>query len=250
MTLRALFTFALLIAPSLFSANAAKLAIIIDDIGYRATDIEALTLPGNISYAVLPHTPFGKRLAMQAHKANKDVLLHIPMEATNGKKLGPGALTSEMNEANIHRQLSRAFEEIPFAKGINNHMGSRLTQMTEPMTATMRFLKQRDLFFIDSVTTGNSKAERIAKAHGLSSTRRDVFLDNQLSQQYIQGQFEQLIARAKTDNRLVAIAHPHPETIAALKNLLPKLKSANIELVPVSELFVTDSANPTQLAED
>ena len=92
-----------LLTSFLISAQPVKVAIIIDDIGYRKTDVQALSLPGNISFAVLPHTPYGKRLALQAKASNHDVIIHIPMEAKNGKKLGPGALTSTMNEASIRR---------------------------------------------------------------------------------------------------------------------------------------------------
>ena len=96
------------------NAKNAQIAIIIDDIGYRQSDAAALTLPGKISYAILPHTPFGKTLAELAFKKNQDVILHIPMEAENGKKLGPGALTSAMSEQAIRQELSLAFAEIPF----------------------------------------------------------------------------------------------------------------------------------------
>ena len=91
--LRLLLTLCLL-ASSVIYAKPAQIAIIIDDIGYRKSDIQALYLPGNISYAILPHTPYGKRLALKANANKNDVILHIPMEAKNGKKLGPGALTS------------------------------------------------------------------------------------------------------------------------------------------------------------
>jgi len=105
-------------------AAPSQVAIVIDDIGYRYTDKHALSLPGAVTYSILPHTPFGKALALRANAQQKDVLLHIPMEAENGKKLGPGALTSKMNEAQIVDSLKASFAEIPFAIGINNHMGS------------------------------------------------------------------------------------------------------------------------------
>ena len=141
--------FSVLFLSTFTFAQQAKVAIIIDDIGYRKSDIDVLSLPGEITYAILPHTPFGKQIANQAHSNSHDVILHIPMEAKNGKKLGPGALTSEMNELNIRQSLASSFEEIPFALGINNHMGSKLTKLYTPMVWTMRFLKERNLFFVE-----------------------------------------------------------------------------------------------------
>jgi uncharacterized protein len=219
-------------------ATPARVAIIIDDIGYRKTDQAVLNLPGKVTYAVLPHTPYGKRIAKIAHERNLDVMLHIPMESENSeKKLGPGALTSQMNEGAIRAELKDAFKEIPFAIGINNHMGSRLTKMYSPMAWTMRYLKENNLIFIDSVTTRNSKARKVASHFGVPSLSRNVFLDNQLTHEYISGQFDELITKAKSHNNIIAIAHPHPETIAALTNLIPELDKNNIKLVSISELL-------------
>jgi len=229
------------------NAKNAQIAIIIDDIGYRQSDAAALTLPGKISYAILPHTPFGKTLAELAFKKNQDVILHIPMEAENGKKLGPGALTSAMSERAIRQELSLAFAEIPFALGINNHMGSKLTKLYTPMVWTMRFLKERGLFFVDSVTTGSTKAERIANQFGVPTTHRQFFLDNELNSDYIDRQFMQLIEYAQHHKSVVAIAHPHPESIAALNRLIPLLAQLDIDLVPISAL-VTQQQKPQDVA--
>jgi len=229
------------------NAKNAQIAIIIDDIGYRQSDAAALTLPGKISYAILPHTPFGKILAQQAFNENRDVILHIPMEAENGKTLGPGALTSQMSEQAIRQELSRAFEEIPFALGINNHMGSKLTKLYTPMVWTMRFLKERDLFFVDSVTTNRTKAERIANKFGVPTTHRQFFLDNELNSDYIDRQFMRLIDYAQRHQSVVAIAHPHPESIAALNRLIPLLAQLEIDLVPISALVVSQQKTPLKI---
>jgi hypothetical protein len=219
------------------NATPARVAIVIDDIGYRYTDHEALSLPGEITYSILPHTPYGKSLALKANAKKKDVLLHIPMEAANGKKLGPGALTSAMNETQIYASLSASFNEIPFAIGINNHMGSHLTQLNDPMVWTMRFLKKHQLLFLDSKTSLKSKASSIAKALGVPVKHRHIFLDNQLNHKYITQQFQRLIEQAKNKDFAIAIAHPHPETIQALQQLIPTLKKNNIKLVSLSSLY-------------
>ncbi|MGB2741799.1 MAG: divergent polysaccharide deacetylase family protein [Cognaticolwellia sp.] len=243
--LRLLLTLSLF-TPCLLQAKPAQIAIIIDDIGYRKSDIQALYLPGHISYAILPHTPYGKKLALQAKAKNNDVILHIPMEAKNGKKLGPGALTSKMNETGIRKSLSDAFAEIPFALGINNHMGSKLTELYNPMMWTMKFLRERNLMFIDSVTTNASQAEQVARNFGVPSLHRHIFLDNQLEPAYIKAQFEQLMRDAKRYHAVVAIAHPHPETVASLLQLLPLLEKNGIELVSISQLLTNEAIESNQ----
>ena len=225
----------------------ARIAIVIDDIGYRDTDKHALSLPGAITYSILPHTPYGKMIAIQANEKHKDVMLHIPMEAENGKKLGPGALTSTMNKEEILASLNASLAEVPFAIGINNHMGSHLTQLNDPMIWTMNFLKEHHLLFLDSRTTQYSKAGSIAKLIGVPVQNRHVFLDNQLTDSYITQQFQSLIRYAQTQKTAIAIAHPHPETIQALTRLIPTLAKNNIELVPLSTLYSTLASYQTTL---
>ena len=219
------------------NAQTNRVAIVIDDMGYRLTDKHALTLPGAITYAFLPHTTYGKELAMQANNANHDVLIHIPMEAENGKKLGPGALTSMMSEQAFNQSLTKSLADIPFAIGINNHMGSYLTQLYQPMAWTMDFLKQHQLLFLDSKTSPHSKAQQAAIDYGVPVQSRHIFLDNTLTDKYITQQFERLIVFAQKNQIAIAIAHPHPETIATLNKLIPTLKQHNIELVSLSSLY-------------
>jgi len=218
-------------------AEKAKISIIIDDIGYRKTDCDVLKLPQNITLSVLPHTPYGKSLALEGFNKHHEIMLHIPMEAENGKFLGPGGLTHEMTEQGIRKNLQAAFEEVPFAIGINNHMGSLLTTRPQSMLWVMQFLKEKDVVFVDSITSAKSQASSIAKQLGVPSLERDIFLDNNLRHEYIAKQFALLIERAKERKMAIAIAHPHPETIHALLKLLPLLDQQSIELVPVSQLF-------------
>ncbi len=228
-----------LLLPFTFScaAQPAKIAIVIDDIGYRLTDQQALTLPGDITFSFLPHTPHGKTLAERAYSQHKEVLIHVPMESGIGKKLGPGALTSDMDEAAIRTSLEKSFQEIPFAIGINNHMGSYLTTQYQPMAWTMKYLKDNELLFLDSVTSPNSKGSKVARQFGVPVMSRHVFLDNQLDVDYITGQFNQLIDKAKNNEVAIGIAHPHPETISILTALIPTLQQQNIELVKLSSLY-------------
>lgn len=217
-----------------------QIAIVIDDIGYRSTDREALTLPGPVTYAILPYTPYAKRLAKQAFAQDKEVMAHIPMEAmTNNHLLGQGALTGDMDEQRIKEELRQALASIPHVRGMNNHMGSRLTQMRQPMEWTMEILREQQLYFLDSKTVPGSTAEEVAQAMGVKSNHRQIFLDNQLTPAYLQQQFDHLLRIADKYHQGIAIAHPHPETIAFLQQQLPKLAQRGITLVPLSALMTT-----------
>lgn len=221
----------------------AKLAIIIDDIGYRQTDEAVLSLPNTITLSVLPHTPLGQKLAQDGHKKGHEIMLHLPMQALNGKELGPGGLTNVMTERQIKQQLHYAVSSIPFAKGANNHMGSLLTQMQDPMRWVMESLKQNNLYFVDSMTTRFTKATASAQSLGVPTLKRQIFLDNDISEAALQRQFNLIMVKAKQEQQVIAIAHPHPETIRFLKANLARLEQAGIELVHTSHLLPEIDAN-------
>ena len=161
------------------------------------------------------------------------------------KALGPGALTNDMNKEQLQSTLYNALASLPQVKGVNNHMGSDLTQKSTPMKWTMEVLKQRGLYFLDSRTTGLSQAQNVANLYGVENVGRHVFLDNIPNEQQLQFRLDELKHKAQRYNFAIAIAHPYPETIKFLPNAITALKEQGIELVPVSELI---GDKPMQLA--
>lgn len=232
---------AILLSFSVISltTTAAEIAIVIDDIGYHRNDLQALALPGNISFAILPHTPFADEFSLKATAQQKELLLHMPMQAISGKALGPGALTNDMSKTEIQDTIRKALDSYPQVIGLNNHMGSLLTQKIVPMSWTMEVLRERNLFFLDSKTTKDSNAQNMANLFGVNNIERHVFLDNELAQERMQYRFSQLIQIAKVKGSAVAIAHPYPETLTFLAKTLPQLDGHGVTLVPVSKLVET-----------
>lgn len=216
---------------------AADIALIIDDMGNTKQDAVAFDLPAEVAFSILPHTHLSRAFSERAASQQREVMLHIPMEALAGNSLGPGALLSTMHPDTIRKTLQEALLTVPHAVGVNNHMGSKLTQLTLPMTTTMDFLQQQELFFVDSRTTRFSKAARIAKQKGVLSGKRNVFLDHFAETRHIDNQFKRLIRIAKKYDQAIGIAHPYPQSMAYLKQALPLLKEQGIRLIPPSEVL-------------
>lgn len=215
-----------------------KIAIIIDDIGYRKTDFSALSLEGQFTYSVVPYAPYTQTIANAVYNSQREVMAHVPMEAIdNNHLLGKGALRVAMSEQETRQQIRDVLDNIPNVSGINNHMGSYFTTQSKHLGWLMDELSQRQLYFLDSKTTAYSMAERVAVRHGIRTGHRHVFLDNQLDNQYLTKQFNKLIAISKRYKYAIAIAHPHPQSIAFLREKVETLKSMGIELVPVSRLL-------------
>ncbi len=212
-------------------------SIIIDDMGNQPS-MGALSLPGKVTYAFLPHTPHAARLAEEAHQRGKQVMLHLPMSSHDGADPGPGALTLHMTETAFKTTLLESLRAVPHVVGLNNHMGSLLTRHPGAMTWVMETLaRRRELFFIDSRTTHETVAQRTAGEHGVPNTRRDVFLDNQRDPEAIRSQFRLLLSKARKQGYAVGIGHPYPETIDILMSELADLERQNIRLIPASELI-------------
>lgn len=217
----------------------ASVGIVIDDLGNSLRyGQRAINLPGAVACAILPHTHFSVRLAEMARTHNKEVILHLPMESTDGKEPGPGNLDSNMPALEVAMTLAYNLETVPYAIGVSNHMGSLLTKQREPMRLVMNAIANRgDLFFVDSLTTADSVAGHTARELGLPHLVRDIFLDNVREVEVINRQFDKFVAIAREHGNALALAHPFPETLEVLERRLPDLASAGIQLVPLSKLL-------------
>ena len=216
------------------------IAIIIDDLGNRRPQaLDALSLPGPVTYAILPHTPFAKRFADSAFSAGKEVLLHQPMESVHGLALGPGGITGQMNETQVLGVLRHNLSSIPHLSGVSNHMGSLLSTREETVEWMMEAIvaSSSSLFFVDSRTTPGSVIANVARRTGIPTITRDIFLDNSLDPNEIRAQFYQLVKRAKFRGTALAIGHPHSTTIMVLDAELANLSDYGVRLVKVSELL-------------
>ncbi len=214
------------------------IALIIDDIGY-VDDLgaRAVALPDDVTFAVLPHTPYGVTLAQAAHANGKEVMLHAPMSNLAAMPLGPGGLTPQLTREEFVQTLTAALDAVPHLQGLNNHMGSELTAQEGPMRWVMETLQGRNLYFVDSYTTASSVAGRIAREQNIPTLTRNVFLDNVQTAEDIDREFQRLLTLAREKGFATGIGHPHAATLDYLEKALPTLAALNIELIPVSQMI-------------
>jgi polysaccharide deacetylase 2 family uncharacterized protein YibQ len=217
-----------------------RIAIIIDDLGYQLeAGRRAIQLPGPVAFAILPGTPHSRRLAAFANDRGKEVLLHLPLEAVDYQGPSePGGMTLDMTHGAFKATFAEAMATVPFAVGVSSHRGSLLTRHPGHMAWLMQEIGAReDLFFIDSFTTHESVALRVATEAGITATRRDVFLDHERSVEAVTRELERLKTLARKRGQAVAIGHPFPETLEVLEKALPGLEEQGFELVTIGELL-------------
>jgi polysaccharide deacetylase 2 family uncharacterized protein YibQ len=215
-----------------------QIAIIIDDIGYDETIAQKfLDLDAVLTFSILPHSTHDKSIARLAHSKGFDVMLHLPMEPNEYPLInpGPGVLLTSMSPVQLIDQLNEDLDAVPFVKGVNNHMGSKMTTIAPQLHQIFSILKKRNLFFIDSRTTANTLCGPSAQLLQLPFAQKDVFIDHIPKPDFIREQIHRLIKIAGSHGEAVGIAHPHNTTYEVLREMLPELKEKTI-LVHASDI--------------
>lgn len=220
-------------------AWAGKLAIVIDDFGYRPhTENQVLALPARISVSVLPNAPYAREMATKARDSGHEVLIHLPMLPLSKQALEKDTLRPEMSSDEIARIIGEAVSKVPYATGLNNHMGSAMTSSLSGMQKVMQALSHYNLYFLDSLTIGNSQVTRAAASTGVQVMTRNVFLDDKQSETEIRYQFHRAIELARRNGQAIAIGHPHPSTVRVLRQMVYNLPP-DITLVHPGSLLNT-----------
>ena len=216
-----------------------KIALIIDDIGYnRSLAWQFVELNEILTFSILPQVSYSRELAFELNDQGYEVMLHQPMEPYNNScDPGPGALFVGDNAQRIKKTLQANIRGIPFAKGVNNHMGSKFTSSPSEIGDALKVIRSRGMFFVDSYTSSHSLAHATARRYHMLTAHRNVFLDNVHEESAIMSQLVNLQKHAMLYGRAIGIGHPFPETARAIGRFAKRLKRSNVSLVPVSDIL-------------
>jgi polysaccharide deacetylase 2 family uncharacterized protein YibQ len=232
-------------APPPAAAGAPRAAIVIDDLGQTIVPLHQLAALGfPISIAVLPRLEATAATVREAARLKIETLLHLPLEPREegGKHPGPGALFTSMSREELETRLREDLASVPGAVGVNNHMGSRFTADARAMAALLAALRGRGLFWLDSRTTPDTVGAAEARAQGVPTAERDVFIDAEVRPEFIREQLRKLVALARSRGSAIGIGHPHPETLAALEQMRTELLASGVTWVPASALVTPPAA--------
>ena len=214
------------------------IAIVIDDCGVDELHTRtAMSLPASMTLAFLPYAGASSSLSRQAHLAGHEIIVHLPMEPKGGENPGPMPLTDGLSASEITERLDWALSRVSDYDGANNHMGSRFTASREALLPVMRELSARKLFFLDSRTTADTQAEKLARETGLLTGARDIFLDNDETAPAVEHELARVEQQARVHGSAIAIGHPHAETLAALKIWSEEVEARGFRLVPLRSVL-------------
>ncbi len=217
-----------------------RLAIVIDDIGYAdlvSDRLHELGIP--VTGAVIPSAPYARSEAQRLRVFGLEEIIHLPMQPRDPANHHPRGqfVLVDSSDAEITALLDEALRAVPYAKGLNNHMGSRLTSEPAAARRLLEQVKARGLFFVDSKTAPSTVAHAIARELGIPTVLRDVFLDDVQTYEHSAGQLRRLVEVARAKGRALAIGHPFPSTLAALADSVPWLRQQKVEIVFVSQIL-------------
>ncbi len=217
-----------------------KVALIMDDMGYSLDAIyDVLSLQEPITVAIIPYSPLGVQTAQIANQSGLEILLHLPLESINNEEEYNGIrglIRTNMSEQEIIAVVEEDLNQIPYISGVNNHMGSAVTPNELIMQTILERLKDKNLFFVDSRTTGKTVAYDIARRLNIPAAQRNVFLDTETDEDYIREKLLELFTLAQQRGEAVGICHPLPNTMKVLKNYFRFAEIYDVKPVFVSEL--------------
>lgn len=217
-----------------------RVAIIIDDMGFSLEALQQISeMKIPITIAILPLSPYARETATLAHDYGLEIMLHLPGESLNHQEENDGSsscIRSDMGEEEIRRLTEDFLARVPFIQGVNNHMGSKITQEPSVMRPVLELLAERRLYFIDSRTTANSIAFDLSKQMGIPSAYRNVFLDTSVGVDFSRQKLIELLKLAQKTGAAVGIGHPFPETLLALKENIHLFKQYEVEPVFASQM--------------
>ena len=220
--------------------TAGRIAIVIDDFGYQDQALirAFCDLPQPITFSIFPGERHTAWTARRATEKNHGVMVHLPMEPVGYPEHNPGPDAIFVDDApeKIAALTQNALAAVPHARGMNNHMGSRVTQNATAMKVVLQIVKQRDFFFVDSRTSPRSVAYAIAREMGIRSGRGALFLDLAADEGAIAKQLYALAARARQEGAAIGIGHAKRETLRALQRVLPALEEQGFAFVLAEEL--------------
>ncbi len=221
------------------SGKEALLAIVIDDIGESLSAAQALVnLDFPVTLAIWPRASNAVKCGEMGHKKGLEIMIHQPMEPMEYPRVKPGrgAVLTSMRPEEVAGVVEANIAMVPYAVGLNNHMGSRFTQNRRGLEAVLSAMRGKNLFVLDSVTHGSTIFYELARENGFPSQRRDIFLDVTQDKNAVLHQLRKSEALARSQGYAIAIGHPLPQTLQALKEW-QGIRNKDVKIVRVQDLL-------------
>jgi polysaccharide deacetylase 2 family uncharacterized protein YibQ len=223
--------------------DTARLALVLYGFG---DDPEAAAaffrLPAPFAVAVVPGARWSPAMLRAARAAQREIVLHVPLEPVNYPQVnpGPGTLLVTIPPARITGTLRRWLDQAGPVSAVANHMGSLATQDMAVMGAVYRELRRRGLPFVHLQPAAGAVCKALAAERGVAYEEPDVTLDAEARAadgRALERRWKDTLERARERGRLVVFVRATPRVRAWLPGALAPKRVEGVSVVPLASLL-------------
>lgn len=227
------------VIPPAIPGSKGTIILILDDAGHNLNHLAPyLQLPFPCTIAVLPGLTHSVEAAQRIRQANKELILHQPMQSLNlNLDPGPNAITPDMFSLDIERTVTANIKAVGPVVGLNNHEGSLITETEWAIGSVLDVCDSQGIYFLDSRTTANTKAPAAAKERGMTIYQRDIFIDNSPDKNAMKQEIEKGLAIAEKKGLVIMIGHIRPHGLdVLLKEMYPQLVNQGYAFKTITQI--------------
>ena len=211
-----------------------------DDNAEMARRLFALPVP--FAVAIPPDMKTSAVLFREAHRREREVVLHLPLEPVNYPQVspGPGTLLVTMKPAKIASEFHRELAQARPVVAVANLMGSLATQDMTIMTALYEELRRERLPFVHLNPAPGAVCRPLASQLGVSYEEPDAHFDYEARQEKppaLVKAWRGMLANAPPGSRRVIWVRGTETSVRWLAQALDPKKLKDVSLVPLSALL-------------
>lgn len=213
-----------------------RVAIVFEHAGASLEDLKPIyAMRRPFGLGIFPHQRYSAQIVRDAAAHGLTPMLHLPLESINAADVGPvtGIVWIRMADADIARTVAGDLDSVPGVAGISSHAGSRATADRRVMTAVLRVIKSRGLWFQENRTTPHSVALDVARTVGVRSVLVTTYLDDPPTN--IDAKVRALLATAVRQGWAVAGAHITTGAPEIVARHLAEFQDAGVVFVPITQ---------------
>ena len=224
-----------------------KIALFVEGMGLgtTATQTAIETMPPAVDLAFVPYGATVAGSVASAKAKGHEILLQLPMEnGGHAGSLGPHMLRPDMSAAAFDDDMRWLTGQYSGYAGVANLLGAPVTANASTMTAVLKAVAARGLFYVDDGTSKRSLATSLAGGLDVPVLKADVVLDATPDETKVRANLDSLVALAKAKGTAIGMASGLPDHLALIATFARDLGSRGVTLVPVSAL----AAHPVSTA--
>lgn len=229
------------------ATGAPRVAIFVGGMGLSATATRTATetMPPAVDLAFVPTNDTVSAAVDAAKAKGHEILLQVPMQTAQGTRSGLHALRPDEPPQELADDLGWLLGRFGGYVGVTNLLGAPVTANAATMTALLKTVAARRLFYLDDGTSKRSVAASLAPGLGVSSLQADVVIDATGDPAIVRANLDRLMTIARRKGHAIGMASGLPDHLSTIARFAAGLGGHGLTLVPLSVLAGRDASIAT-----